>query len=49
MARRYVSGAEDLFFFSEEEIALALEDGPLDGPKHKNGWKIIPMNSMKVR
>ena len=44
----YVSGAEDLFFF-KEKITLALEDGPLDRPKHKNGWEIIPMNSMEVR
>ena len=49
-AKRYVSGAEDLFFFKEDKITLALEDGPFDdSPKHKNGWEITPMNPMKVR
>ena len=47
--RGYVSGPDDLFYFQKEEIALAIGDGPLDSPKHKNGWDITPMNSMEVR
>ena len=46
---RYASGAEDLFFFNEEKITLALDDGPLNSSKNRNGWEMTPMNSMEVR
>ena len=44
-----MSGVGDLFYFLKDKITLALEDGPLDSPKHKNNWEITPMNSMEVR